>query len=97
MTFLPVLTALMMVVGIYLIMRGLVQPEEKPETIANRLDQYGARPMTLEEIELQKPFSERMIKPIMDKMSTTMANRAPQKTLEGIRSEERRVGKECRL
>lgn len=85
MSILPVITALMMMVGIFLIVRGLTTPDQQPETISNRLDQYGGRPMTLEEIEMQKPFSERMVKPIMNKISKTMEQRAPQKTLETIR------------
>lgn len=85
MDLLPIGAALMMLIGVVLIFRGLASPGEVPVSISSRLDVYGSKPMTLEEIELQKPFSERMLKPIIAKMSATMEQRAPQKTLEGIR------------
>ena len=80
----PFVAGLMMIAGILLFFRGLTAPVEE-DTIQTRLNQYGARPATLEEIELQKPSSERMIKPIVQRLSKNLASKTPQKTLEDIR------------
>ncbi|MBI2886157.1 MAG: type II secretion system F family protein [Chloroflexi bacterium] len=84
MALLPFVAGLMMTAGIILLFRALSMPEEE-DTLQTRLNQYGARPPSLEEIELQKPFSERMLKPIVLKLSASLAARTPQKTLEDIR------------
>lgn len=80
----PLLLAIMAAAGVFLVFYSLSQPEEEDD-LATRLNQYSAKPPTLEEIEMQRPFSERMIKPIMAKISDSVASRTPQKTLDDIR------------
>ncbi|MCX6024256.1 MAG: type II secretion system F family protein, partial [Chloroflexi bacterium] len=47
---------------------------------------YAQRPPSLEELELQRPFSERFMRPILEKLSGVMASRTPQSTLDDIRT-----------
>lgn len=76
----------MMVAGIFLFFKGLTTPEKEDDAMQNRLNQYGARPLTLEEIEMQKPFSERMMKPLLAKLSGVVASRTPKKSLDDLRT-----------
>ena len=85
MAVLPVAAALLTVVGILLFFRGLAAPKEE-DTLQTRLNQYGARPPTLDELEMRRPFSERMMKPMMARLSAAIASRTPDKTLDNIRS-----------
>jgi len=67
-----------------LVMLGLARRKPKEE-IAERLAQFAERPMTLEEIELQKPFRERVIIPVMTKISTLIGRRLPRQSMERLR------------
>lgn len=58
----------------------------KESDIAERLAQYAERPLTLEEIELQKPFRERVLVPIMNSISAFIARRMPRQTVERLRT-----------
>ncbi len=57
---------------------------EKESDIAERLAQYAERPLTLEEIELQKPFRERVLVPMMKGISAFIARRMPRQTVERL-------------
>lgn len=54
-------------------------------TVRNRLDQFAARPRTLEEIELSQPFFERVIRPMINQMSGLIAKRRPEHALQSTR------------
>ncbi|MGB9723409.1 MAG: type II secretion system F family protein [Chloroflexia bacterium] len=58
----------------------------KESDIAERLAQYAERPLTLEEIELQKPFRERVLVPLMNNLSAFIARRMPRQTVERLRT-----------
>jgi len=58
----------------------------KESDIAERLAQYAERPLTLEEIELQRPFRERVIAPLLNNISTFIARRMPRQTMERLRT-----------
>ncbi|MBN1485073.1 MAG: type II secretion system F family protein [Chloroflexia bacterium] len=53
--------------------------------IADRLAQFAERPMTLEEIELQRPFSERVVAPFVAKLSDFIGRRMPKQSMERLR------------
>jgi tight adherence protein C len=57
----------------------------KQDAIADRLTQFAERPMTLEEIELQQPFQERVLKPAMAKISDGISKRLPKQAMERLR------------
>lgn len=82
-----ILASIAITSGILLFFIGLrlsVKKQESPNLI---LASYGARPPSLEELELQRPFSERFLRPIIERMSGVMASRTPQSTLDSIRSQ----------
>ncbi len=74
-----------LVLVIVLVLVGL-RGETKESDIAERLAQYAERPLTLEEIELQKPFRERVLIPMMNSISAFIARRMPRQTVERLRT-----------
>ncbi len=79
------LTGLMVTVGIIFFMVGF-RTSRQVVPVNNIIQAYASRPPTLEELELQKPFSERIFKPMLAKLSGVISSRTPQKTLDEIRS-----------
>src|SRR5437016_1186423 len=73
-------------VGIFLFFKGLTAPPDE-DALHARLAAYGNRPPSLEEIEMSKPFSERVLKPIMAKISAFMQTRTPQSSLDKIKAQ----------
>lgn len=84
---LSIAVSLMMMLGILFVFVGLRLSSKKPDAPNLILASYAARPPTLEELELQRPFSERFMKPILEKLSGVMASRTPQSTLDNIRAQ----------
>ncbi len=76
--------ALMVFMAIMLIIAGIASPRPADEVEA-RLVEYGGRPLTLEEIELAQPFSQRILLPMIQASSQFMARFTPQRTLEATR------------
>ncbi len=71
--------------SIFLIFAGLAQVRAAPNPVNVRLQQYGARPRTLEEIEMAQPFSERVLLPLIRGMSRFISRFAPQQNIEATR------------
>lgn len=57
----------------------------RPSLEKERLGQYAQRTVTLEEIELQAPFSERVLRPFLGKLSGLVARVTPQSNVDAIR------------
>ena len=50
------------------------------EMVQERLRTYeGAVPLSLDEVELQRPFTERLLRPMVDRFSKLLADRTPEK------------------
>ncbi len=81
---LALIVALLAGSSIALIFVGLaLTRRENP--VQERLNRYGGRqPRTLEEIELQVPFQDRAIKPIIQTMSGFVMRFAPQRNIEAL-------------
>ena len=60
-------------------MRGQKKPSE---SITDRLTNFADRPGSTEEQELQQSFSQRMLKPLFKRISTSMGSKSPAKSLE---------------
>lgn len=84
MAVLPLFAGFTMIIGIILFFKGMTAPKEE-DPLQTRLSIYGNRPPSLDELELKKPFSERIMKPIITKLSGVIQSRTPEKTLEQIR------------
>ena len=76
--------ALMVFMALMLIILGIASPRPADEVEA-RLVEYGGRPMTLEEIELAQPFSQRVIIPLVQASSQFVQRFTPERTLETTR------------
>lgn len=57
----------------------------RPGAIQQRLDQFGGAPRNLEEMELQQPFRERILRPMFRSVSRLIVSRTPQSTVEQMR------------
>lgn len=69
----PFLIFALMFAAIVLVFLGLALPRFSRDPVEARLAAFAvARPTTLEEIELQQPFSERVLKPLVRKLSETV-------------------------
>jgi Flp pilus assembly protein TadC len=53
--------------------------------VAQRLSVYGGeKPLTLEEVELQRPFSERFLRPAIERLGSVMSRSTPQKARQNL-------------
>jgi tight adherence protein C len=74
-----------MVLAALLVVLGLRGGRGKDE-IADRLAQFAERPLTLEEIELQKPFRDRVLSPFLNNISSFISRRMPKQTMVRLRT-----------
>lgn len=64
------LLSLLIVGAILLILVGFMVPRMGRDAVAARLSQFADRPRSLEEMELEQPFSERVLRPIIQRLAT---------------------------
>ncbi len=82
---LPVLIIGAIVVGVLVLLVLSLRGGGGEDEIAERLAQFAERPLTLEEIELQRPFQERVIAPLVNKISALIGRMMPKQTLDRLR------------
>jgi tight adherence protein C len=70
--------------SIVLLFVGVAAPRSSDQ-VMDRLAEYGGRTLTLEEIELSQPFSQRVIKPILDGVAQLLGRLTPQRNIEETR------------
>jgi tight adherence protein C len=80
----PTLTSLAVAVGVMLLFYGLYV-ERRPSMAEERLKRYVPRPRTLLELELQKPFTERILRPLLRVIALLAQRLTPGSNLERIR------------
>ncbi len=90
-----VLTPTILIIGgivivgaIILIVAGVIFiPKAASADVQLRLEEYASRstPVTLEEIEMSQPFSERVIIPFLQKLAHVFAQMTPQQSREKVR------------
>jgi tight adherence protein C len=74
----------LLMVGILLFFVGLALRVMAPDPMRQMLQQYGARPRSMEEIELSRPFSERVITPVLRGIARGLSRLTPQRNLESL-------------
>ncbi len=80
-----VLIVAMAILGsVVLLFVGVAAPRSSDQVL-DRLADYGGRTLTLEEIELSQPFSQRIVKPILQGIAQLLGRLAPQRNIEGLR------------
>ena len=80
----PLLISLGLFVTVALVFAGIAMPRSA-DPVQSRLTTYGSRIRTLEEIELEKPFTDRAVKPILQGVAGFVMRFAPRANLEGVR------------
>jgi len=81
------LLALVVGLGVLMIFIGLARTPSRntAEMVAQRLSVYGGeKPLTLEEVELQRPFSERFLRPAIERLGSMMSRSTPQKARQNL-------------
>jgi len=71
----------MVFLAVMLIVMGIASPRPADQVEA-RLLEYGGRPVSLEELELAQPFSDRVIVPLVQASAQFVARFTPQRSLE---------------
>ena len=60
--------------------RNAASAASTADIVAQRLQVYGGeKPLTLDEVELQKPFSERALRPMIERLGSLLSRSTPQK------------------
>src|SRR5439155_14451854 len=80
----PILIALGFFLAIVMVCASLAMPRTV-DPVQNRLNLYGTRIKTLEEIEMQLPFAERAVQPLLRNMALFVLRFAPRANLENLR------------
>lgn len=75
---------IVVLLGVTLVGVSLMRMRQ-PDTISERLSQYTERVMTLEELELQQPFHERVIIPMVKSILETLGKYGPKQSAERLR------------
>jgi tight adherence protein C len=65
-----ILLTFLLFCALALILVGLIVPRMGRDPVASRLSQFAERPRSLEELELQQPFSERVLRPVIQKLAS---------------------------
>ena len=79
--------ALAVAIGVLMIFIGLARTPSSNTTInvQQRLAAYGGdKPLTVEEIELQRPFSERVLRPAIERLGSLLSRSTPQKARQDL-------------
>ena len=72
-------------IGIFLVFRGLALAPRQ-DFLETRLAQFRDNSVTLEEIELQQPFSERFLRPTMERVGAFLNTRVGRDRISGIQN-----------
>jgi tight adherence protein C len=84
------LLAIVVGLGILMIFIGLARTPQTntAQMVQQRLQVYGAagsdKPLTLEEVELSRPFSERFLRPAVERLGSMLSRSTPQKAAQDL-------------
>ena len=73
--------------GVLMFFLGLARTPSSntSQTVAQRLAVYGGeKPLTVEEMELQRPFSERVLRPAIERLGSLLSRSTPQKARQDL-------------
>ena len=85
--------AVVMFLAVLMVVGSLILGQQL-DPVQARLQQIAVRPRSLEEIELQRPLSDRTIKPIINSLSRLVGRFYPQNTVRGLTLKLKRAGME---
>src|SRR5258708_20794175 len=82
-----VLLALIVGLGVLMIFIGIARTPttNTAQMVQERLSVYGGeKPLTIEEMELQRPFTERFLRPAMEQIGKRLSRTTPQKARQDL-------------
>lgn len=82
--FIPLLVVIGLAVVVVVVM--MMRTSAQPSSIGDRLTQFTERPLSLEEMELQQPFSQRVILPLTRSLLGVLGRLSPKQSNERIRN-----------
>jgi tight adherence protein C len=83
----PLLFGLIAGLGVMMIFIGLARTPSTntAQMVQQRLSVYGGeKPLTLEEVELSRPFSERFLRPAIERLGSMLSRSTPQKARQDL-------------
>src|SRR6266853_4077141 len=83
---LPIL-ALAVGLGIFIIFLGIARTPQTntAQMVQQRLQVYGGeKPLTIEEVELSRPFSERFLRPAVERLGSLLSRSTPAKARQDL-------------
>jgi tight adherence protein C len=84
----PLVLALFAGLGVLMIFIGLARTPSTntAEMVRQRLSVYGgeSQPLSLEEVELQRPFTERFLRPSIERLGSILSRSTPQKARQDL-------------
>ena len=80
-----------MIAGIALVIYGMMRPAQT-DAIGERLSQFTERTMTLDELELQQPFSQRVLIPLARVILGQVGKYGPKQSAERLRTNLQQAG-----
>jgi tight adherence protein C len=89
---LTIVLGLMLAFGIFMFFRGIASAPRE-DLLETRLAQFRDQTVTLEEIELQQPFSERFVRPAMERVGAFLNSRVGKDRIGGIQNKLSLAGK----
>ena len=84
MTPLIIILAVVMIAGVGLVAFGMTRPAQT-DAIGERLSQFTERTMTLDELELQQPFNQRVLIPAMRAILAQLGKYGPKQSAERLK------------
>jgi tight adherence protein C len=90
------LLALLAGVGVFVIFLGIARTPQTntAQIVQQRLQVYGGeKPLTMEEVELQRPFSERFLRPAIERLGSFLSRSTPQKARQDLLNKLELAGK----
>src|SRR5262245_41138569 len=81
---LPIGIAMLLFAGIGVAVFGMMR-NSQPDVIGDRLSQFTERAMTLEEMELQQPFFQRVMVPMGRSLLVTLGKYGPKQSAERLK------------
>src|SRR5438128_8198479 len=97
------LFAVIVGLGVLLIFYGLSRTPSTntAQMVQQRLQVYGAggsdKPLTLEEVELSRPFSERFLRPAIERLGNVLSRSTPQKARQDLDNRLEMAGRPANL
>ena len=97
------LLAIVVGIGILMIFIGLARTPQvnTAQMVQRRLQVYGAggsdKPLTLEEVELSRPFSERFLRPAIERLGNVLSRSTPQKARQDLDNRLEMAGRPANL